>query len=472
VNLSATVLSFLLPTLLPAGDFAIEHVRVIPMTGEGVVLEDRNVVVRDGRIASIASETPRDVDRRVDGRGKFLVPGFVDMHSHLLSDDRIADEFAPAEMDVILANGVTTIRDPIGKPELLGVRERIAAGEMRGPTLYVGSPQLSARAFGRVYHGVAVTAPEEARAAVRRFKEEGYDAIKTTFGLTLPVYDAIVAAAKEASIPVIGHLDANVDLRRGLEAGHQIEHLDRFFEALLREDAPVRRSLSGSGVWQRPAWESLDHLDESRILALAKEVAESGVFNTPTLAFLNTSFGTGRTDEEIDASPDVRFVSPSVRAELLRGRARYWADPPPEARRRRFVELRNRITKALYESGANLMAGSDSPEWMLLYGFTLHRELDALVAAGVPPYGALEAATRNPAEWLGALDEFGTIEVGKRADLVLLAASPLDDIANTKRIEGVVAHGVWYDRETLDRMLDAAAARLSKAPPLEAEKTR
>jgi cytosine/adenosine deaminase-related metal-dependent hydrolase len=109
------------------------------------------------------------------------------------------------------------------------------------------------------------------------------------------------------------------------------------------------------------------------------------------------------------------------------------------------------------------MAGSDAPEWLLLYGFTLHRELESLVEAGLPPHAALEAATRNPAEWLGVLEETGTIEVGKRADLVLLRANPLAEISNTRRIEGVMLGGQWLSRIAVDFLLDRSAEELSQA---------
>jgi len=141
----------------------------------------------------------------------------------------------------------------------------------------------------------------------------------------------------------------------------------------------------------------------------------------------------------------------------LQARDRYWASPAPEARRRRWTEVRYRLVKAIADSGGRLLAGSDTPEWFHVYGFGLHRELAALVAAGLTPYQALVAATRAPAEFLGAASEWGTIAPGKRADLVLLAANPLADVANTARIEGVAVGGRWMERRELDAMIERAA---------------
>lgn len=126
----------------------------------------------------------------------------------------------------------------------------------------------------------------------------------------------------------------------------------------------------------------------------------------------------------------------------------------------RYVDVRNRLVKAIADSGGKIMAGSDTPEWFFGYGWTIHRELESLVAAGLTPYQALAAATRNPAEFLRASEEWGTIERGKRADLVLLAGNPLEDIRNTGRIEAVSVGGRWLERNERERMIAAAAARL------------
>jgi imidazolonepropionase-like amidohydrolase len=444
---------------------AFMNVNVVPLDREGV-LADQNVLVHDGRVVGMgpAADTPiSERVTRIEGEDRYLIPGLFDMHSHLLSDDRIVDDHAGAELAVILANGVTSIRIPIGKPEHLEYRRLIEAGEMIGPALEVGSPQIAGQAFGATFNGREVKTAEQARQAVRDFHAEGYDFIKLTFFISEEVYAAAVETAAKLGMRVVGHVGPQVRLERALLAGQQIEHLDQYLEALLPEDAPTRNSLSGIGIWQRPNWESLEYIDEARIADLARATAEAGVWNTPTLAFLNSSFGTGRSDRQIADSPDYAFVSAEVREELLRGRDVFWSNPPPEEWRLRYVDLRNRLTRALYDVGAKLMAGSDAPEWLLLYGFTLHRELESFVEAGLPPQAALETATRNPAEWLGVLEETGTIEVGKRADLVLLSANPLERISNTRRIEGVMLGGQWLSRIALDFLLDRSAAELSQA---------
>jgi imidazolonepropionase-like amidohydrolase len=442
-----------------SGAYAITHVNVVPMDRERV-LADQTVLVRDGKIVRLGSAGDVAVPEgatRIDGRGRWLMPGLADMHAHLFSDDAFPDSLAPDELAVMLANGVTTVRFMIGTPEQLELRSRVAAGELLGPTIYSASPQLSGKAYGEIFNGRVVTTPEEARAAVREVSAAGYDFVKLTYLISRPVYDAVVETAREVGIPVIGHVDPQVGLERALEAGQQIEHLDSYMEAILADDAPSRVSVSTINVWKTENWLTLDHVDEAKIAEVAAASARAGVTNTPTLTFFKLVFGIRPTAEQIRAFPEWRFLSPGRRAEMESGFT--WKAPPTDERRRRYVELRNRITKAIHDAGGRILAGSDSPDWFLLYGFSLHRELANLVEAGLTPYEALEAATRNPAEWLGASETFGTIAEGRHADLLLLEANPLERVGNARKRVGVMVRGRWLPESELRAMLDRAAPR-------------
>lgn len=443
---------------------AFVHVKVIPMTGEGRALSNQTVIVRDGIITEIGAtdktKVPKDA-LRVDGRGKFLMPGLVDMHTHLFSDDKFPDELAGDELTLMLANGVTTIRLMIGTPEHLVLRKRVADGELLAPTIYAASPQLSGRSTGDGFNGRVVTTPEEARQAVFDFKAAGYDFIKLTNFITLPVYDAVVAAAKEAGIRVIGHVDTRVGVRHALEAKQQIEHLDAYLEAVLKDDSPIKTSVSDIGLFRKENWESLDHIDERKVKEIAQATARAGIYSTPTLTFFKITWGTGATDEEIQSRPDYRFVPTKLRERWEKVSKRLRDTQATEARRREYVRVRNQLVKEIHAAGGKLMTGSDTPEWFLLYGFTLHREIKSLVEAGLTPYAALEAATRNPAEFLGS--PTGTIEKGKRADLILLYANPLDDVANAEKLVGVMTRGRWLPESKLQKMLDEIAPRFQKA---------
>jgi imidazolonepropionase-like amidohydrolase len=462
---ATVVLALLVQPEPPAREpvLALEHVNVIPMDRERV-LEDRTVLVRGEQIVSLdAKEIPAGA-QRVDGRGKWLVPGFADMHTHFLSDESLSEEYVEAELEVILMNGVTAMRNPIGKPSHLKLRERVEKRELDGPQLWIGSPQLCGKAYPGVFLGRELKTVDQARQAVRDFKSEGYDFLKLTDGLSLEVFEALHDEAVKSHIRVFGHIGANVPLAAAMKVAQQVEHLDGWLERLLPEDAPMRESVSGSNVWRARFWESVDHLDASRIEPLAREAVAAGMRNTPTLAFFDIAFGRVRREEELRETPEWSFLSEEVRKWNTRGIPAFLKMLPSAERRAKYISLRKQIVKALHAAGGKLMAGSDSPEWLLLYGFALHRELESLVDAGLSPYAALETATRNPHEWLGDLAQVGTIEPGKRADFVLLRENPLENIGATRSIEALVVRGKLIERAEIETRLEAARVKLASAP--------
>ena len=451
-------------TPLASGITAFTNVAVIPMTSD-TVLHDMTVIVRDGRIASItparSAQVPGDA-RRIDGRGRFLIPGLADAHTHLYSDDEVADSLASYELGVMLANGVTVARLMIGTPEQLRLRADVASGRVLGPQLWLASPQLTGN---RTANARTVTTPEDARAAVREVADAGFDFVKLTENIPVPVYEAIVDEARRRRIPIDGHVDPRVGVARALASRQNIQHLDAYFEAALADSAPSRESLTQGGVFRLANWRSIDHVDDAALARLAGATARAGIWSTPTLTVFNTAFAIGFTDDELHARPDWQLMPANFRRLYGNARQRYW-NPANDSvrtpeRRRRYVDVRNRLTKAIVDSGGRVLAGSDSPDWFNVYGWTLHRELENLVVAGLTPYQALATATRNPAEYFGARGEWGTIERGKRADLVLVSASPLADIRNTRRIEGVSIGGRWLERSALDAMVSEASARIN-----------
>ncbi len=442
---------------------AFVNVNVIPMDEERA-LQNQTVIVRNGVIAEIGPAKRVKVPKgaqKIDGKGKFLIPGLVDLHVHLLSDDEFPDALAEDELKIMLANGLTTVRLMMGTPEQLILRERSAKGEIIAPTLYLASPQFTGRKGSNAF---VVTNEAEARAAVRKARRDGYDFIKLTTFLAAPVYDAIIDEAARQNIRVVGHADSRyVGLQKALEAGQQIEHLDSYLEALLPENSPVEGSVSDIYIFQPKNWESLDYIEENRIPEVARATVKANPFVVPTLNFFKVTFGVGKSEEAIKAEPDYRFFPQKMRDRWFAARRRIWADPPSAERRQKYVALRNRIVKAIHDAGGKIMAGSDAPDFFFLYGFTLHRELKALNEAGLSNYAALAAATRNPSEFFGTLEKVGTIARGKRADLVLLEANPLENISNTEKRAGVMLKGKWFTQGELDRWLDEIAPRFQRA---------
>lgn len=453
---------FLLATALVAQPVvtAFVDVSVVPMDRERV-LRGQTVLVHSGLIAEMGSdvEVPPGA-RRIDGRGRYLVPGLMDMHTHLLSDgDHYPDSIAVDELRVMVANGVTTIRLMIGTKEQLILRERSAKGEIAAPTIYAASPHLTGREQGNNF---VCKTEEEARSAVRQSKQAGYDFIKITTFLDGSVYEAAVEEAAKIGIRVVGHADSRtVGLDRALKAKQQIEHLDAYMEALLRDDAPMKGSVSDFNIYRVENWASLDYVDESKIPDLAKRTVAANPFVDPTQHFMKNAFGLPRPIESIRNQPDFKFYPKAVQDEYIDFTNRNPVNQVPVEKRARWIAIRDKMIVAIHDAGGKIMAGSDSPEFLFLYGFSMHRELRALREAGLSNYAVLAAATRNPSEFFGTLDKVGTIAKGMRADLLLLESNPLEDITATERRVGVMLKGTYYTQDELDTWLAEIAPKIA-----------
>src|SRR5688500_14946558 len=442
---------------------AFVGVNVIPMDRERV-LANQTVIVRKGLIAEIGDarkvKIPKDATR-IDGGGKYLIPGLVDMHTHLLSDsDEFPDSIGPDELRVMVANGVTTVRFMIGTPELLALRSRSAKGEIEAPTIFVASPHLTGREQGNNF---VVNTPGEAREAVRKSKAAGYDFIKITTFIKAEVYEAAVDEAAKQNIRVVGHADSRfVGVERAWKAKQQIEHLDGYMELLLRDDAPMKGSVSDLYIYNPDNWKSFDYMDESKIAEIARNTVASNPFVDPTHHFMKNSFGRARSAESIHAQPDFRFYPAKVQQQWLDFyKTNRIINTVPREQRARWVQLREKLIKAIYDAGGRIMTGSDTPEFLWLYGFGMHHEMKALKDAGLSNYAVLEAATKNPSMFLGTIDKVGTIEKGKRADLILLNANPLDNISATENRAGVMLKGKWHSQQELNAWLDQSAQAIS-----------
>jgi imidazolonepropionase-like amidohydrolase len=363
---SATSLSAQQDTL------AIEHVTVLPMDRD-TALADHTVLVARDRIIWVGPARNARISsaaRRVDGRSRYLIPGLADMHVHL--------DKGVEELPLYVAAGVTTVRNMRGRPEHLAWRARVATGSLAGPTIFTSGPTLAGpRFFDRGRGFVGVRTPQDAERVAREQARAGYDMIKVHSRLTLPVYQRLLAAARDARIPVVGHLIPEVGLVRSLSAGQvSLEHL-----GLELVDGDATR------------------LDEG-----ARAIARAG-------AWVGT----------IVSTRDGRCGPPT--------------------------EMQRRVVASLRRANVKLLAATDAGLESMDPGSSLHCELATLVRAGLTPYEALVAATRNAGDFarlhLKAQIPFGTIAVGSRADLVLLSTDPRRDISAVGRPLGTVLRGAW-----------------------------
>ncbi len=430
---------------------AITGVTVIPMDRERTI-EHQTVVVRGGRIAALgpAASTPVPAGAiRVDSRGKYLIPGLAEMHAHIPTPQVEAQfggdgRYTAAVLALFVANGVTTIRGMLGHASHLALRERVRAGELIGPTIYTSGPS---------FNGNSAPDPQTARRMVLEQHAAGYDVLKIHPGLSRETFDALARVADSVGIRFAGHVPAAVGLERALEARYaSIEHVDGFVEYL----AGWRPGSGPAGFF---GFTVTDQADESKLAGIARRTRDAGVWIVPTQALMD-GFVSAEDAAAMGRRPELRYLPAPLVEQWVRAKRDAQAQPSYDAERaRRFIALRGRIIKALHDAGVGVALGSDAPQVMNVPGFSVHRELAVMVAAGLKPYQALETGTRNIAAYFGTLDRSGTVAEGKVADLVLLDADPLTDIANTTRIAGVMARGRWMPRAVLDSLLNGIVPR-------------
>ncbi|MDB4908848.1 MAG: amidohydrolase [Gemmatimonadetes bacterium] len=425
---------------------AFVDVSVIPMDRERV-LEHQTVIVRDGRVAQVGAAASVALPAgatRIDGRGKFLMPGLVDMHAHFVAGTESLDDPAGRQLALYVANGFTTVRGLGGVPTALGLRDRIARGELVGPQLVVASPSING--------GTARTVQDVVR-LVDSAKAQGFDLVKTHGGWPRrEFYDSLDAAVHRAGLPLVGHVTPEYGLRRAMDANQEVEHLDGFIAEIAAAGTPPTGP--GQVVLDTAI---LAHIDAAKLKALAEEMKRRNIWNGPTLALFNRIVS-AESPDELSKRAEMQYSLPSSVQQYAQQKAGTLG--MPEAGRRQFAAVRDQVVRALHDAGARLLVGSDTPQFFLTPGFGALDELDAFVHAGLSPYDALEAATRNPAEYLHRAD-VGTVAVGKQADLILLDANPLANVSNVRKLRGVMLRGRWIDQAGLAAMLADVRAHVA-----------
>jgi imidazolonepropionase-like amidohydrolase len=415
-------------TVLNKGVVAFVNVNVIPMDRERVI-ENQTVIVRDGRISEIGAANKVKVPegaQRVEGQGKYLMPGIAEMHGHL-PHPNLGEAVANSFLVLFIANGITTVRGMYGFPNHPAIREKIAKGELLGPRLYVASPALS---------GNAAKTPADGEKLVREYKAAGFDLLKIHEGLSKETYDKIVAVANELSIPYGGHVPNDVGLLHALKSRQSsIEHLDGYVEAL----------------------ETGDVLDEKKIPSLVKATLDAGAWGVPTQALWQAIYGT-ESVESLRARPELKYVPTQMVNQWAQQKTNQLNNAGDGKEGQKVLDMRDKVLKALSDGGAKILLGSDAPQLFSVPGFSLMREMQVMAKAGMSPYKILESGTRNPAAYLKAEKDFGTVETGKVADLILLDANPLADVANMTKRSGVMVRGKWFSQSELQKMLDDIAA--------------
>ena len=423
---------------------AFVGVNVVPMDSERVV-ENQTVLVENGHIAAFGPVDDVEVPEgatRIEGSGKYLMPGLAEMHGHLPNPDLPA-AVTENVLFLYVASGVTTVRGMQGHPSQIPLRARIDSGELVGPRLILGSPSMS---------GGSVATVEDGTRLVREYKDAGFDLLKVHENLSPEVYDAIASTAKEVGIPFGGHVTDTVGLFHALSAGQTtIDHLDNYVEALVPEGAGPAEAPGLLGAEQL-----LARIEESRLPQVVQATLDADASVVPTMVLWESGIYATRPSAELLAErTEVRYMPKDIVARWVQAVDERVSSSDPEMLRR-LAELRLRILTALHAGGVRILLGTDSPQIFSVPGFSIHREMQFYVDSGMTPYEVIASGTRVVGDYFG--ENFGTIAAGKGADLILVDGNPLEDVKNVSRISGVMARGKYLSREEIQKRLEAMAA--------------
>jgi imidazolonepropionase-like amidohydrolase len=423
-------------------EIAFTNVSVAPMDSDRV-LEGQTVVVRGDRIVQVGAANKVKVAEgatRIDGTGKFLMPGFAEMHGHI-PPPQAPKEFVETVLFLYVANGVTTVRGMLGAPNQLELRGKASRGEIVSPTLYLAGPSFS---------GGSIESPAQATQRVHDQKKEGWDLLKIHPGLTREEYDAVAKTAKETGMRFAGHVPAEVGLVHALEMGQEtIDHVDGYIEHLKAEDGPV---------------------DEARLADIVRRTKQAGAWVVPTMVLWEVIIGAVDL-QTVMAFPELKYMPPQQVENWKNahnGRLNH-----PQFNRKKSEQIavnRNRVLKALHDGGVKVLFGTDSPQQFSVPGFSIHREISHMLKCGISPYEILRSGTRNVGDYFKDKDKFGTVAVGSRADLVLVNGNPLKDISNFGKRSGVMVRGKWFSEEEIQQRLSKIAGSYLVSPLINKDK--
>ena len=443
-------------------DILISNVTIVDAK-QGLI-EGVDVAITDGLIIRVSSsETPsssslefNESAQVIDGKGKYLIPGLWDMHVHLTYDKRFTNTMPEA----FLSWGITSVRDTGGMlQDLLPIIKRLREPGVFSPRVYFSGPLLDGEHV--VYDGVSRpligtrnSDEEQARENVRILKASGADFIKIYEMVTPEVFKAIVNEAVKLSMPIASHVPLNMLASKVGDQVGTMEHL-RNIELDCASNAEdllhVRRTKLASkdiksGYLLRASLHKLQRLtavselDEKRCAMVLSRLTHT--IQVPTLRL--NALSLAPPFEQIGWANALAATPLAVQNDW--GRPNQTIPQKSNERDLRFSNYSLSMVKRMVGAGVPIGAGTDTPIGLAIPGFSLHRELEMLVLAGLTPLQAIEAATIRPTEFFGIEDQLGTIEEGKWADLVLLSANPLTDIRNTRQIDSVISKGILVQR--------------------------
>ncbi|WP_323758496.1 amidohydrolase family protein [Roseivirga sp.] len=400
---------------------AFTHVNIIPMDSNHVLM-DKTVLVENGIITGIYEEfkSPKNT-RLVDGQYKYLVPGLMDAHAHI---------FDRSDLALNLSQGVTTVRNMMGFPMHLRWRDEVNNNLFPGAYIYTAGPTLNMGSYSGPFHKVLKNS-REGRKAVRLTKSKGYDFVKIYDGLTEEAFKAIMDEAKLQSIKVAGHPPRAVNLETLANSDIvSIEHAEEIFQGMMNYKYSPKKTDS-----------------------IAKILSEKEIYVTPTLIIYNYLNRTMNDDKEFLDSIPQEYINPLTR---FIGNKQLGDYLNMDEKGKKYSASKNtalsEILSILHQNNVPLLLGTDSGPNLTVAGYILHSEIDLWKKAGIEDYEIIKAGTINVAKALDIHDEVGTIEVGKRADFILVDQNPLEDARNLRKLSGVFHNSGWYNSEKLKEL--------------------
>jgi len=411
----------------------------------------------------------------IDGEGRYLIPGLWDAHVHFSYNMDLSESMFP----LFLANGITSLRDTGGQLHLvMPFKEQSMRNPETTPRLMIAGPLLDGvpRVYdggpGRPNLGIGAGSPEEAARIVDSLVSAGVDQIKSYEMLTPEAYSAVLDRATSLGMKVTGHVPLSMDVidasEQGLDSMEHLRNLEMACSSNWKSLLQERRTLLVDGrsemrggqlrsiIHSAQRIRAIKSQDAERCSEVLAALAENETWQIPTIALVAS--GENRHFERDTWRAHFRYLPEPVRSDW-RESAEERAEEAASESGIIFANWAYDMIGRLKRAGVDIMAGTDTPIGLLTPGYSLHEELRLLVQSGLTPLEAIEAATLRPAQYFGLENELGTVSEGKKADLVLLDANPLQDIANTGSIRAVMKNGHLFDRAALDHLLESAADR-------------
>ncbi|MGE0930563.1 amidohydrolase family protein [Peijinzhouia sedimentorum] len=434
LTLSLLAVTLFLPPAF-SQKIAITDVHVIPMDRE-ILLENQTVLISNGKIESISNSADFQNNGNyqiIEGKGKYLIPGLSEFHSHIPNNMELAEE----TMWLYVMHGVLTVRGMIGHPNHLVLKEKIANGELVGPRIFAAGPSLN---------GTSVENPEKGRQMVKDQAAANYDHLKLHPGLDKPKFDAIAKTAQNEDIFYGGHVSVDVGLVHALAGGYRsIEHMDGYIEALVSDKSLLDPQVSGLfGV------NLIEHIDRNKMDELVKMTKAQKTWIVPTQSLFERWMGPASA-QEFEQMEEFKLMAVGTRANWFRQKRMFDNSQPNKEKLEDYLAFRREMLMKLHNAGVPFVLGSDSPQILNVPGVATHHEMAALARAGMSPFEIYKTGTVNAAEYFEQKETFGQITVGADADLVLLNANPLEAVENFQTIEGVIVQGKFITKETLNQ---------------------